>query len=205
MQAGINADAGVLAATIARRLPSGEFGSGGADVFDDRSIIGHIRFSYYGYTDTFLKPDADDAALARLYDETRMARRFFLFERLTLPSLRAQTDQNFHILIMSSDAMPEVYKERLRQVTAKCRRSGSCFRRCGAACSPTSSTWSRHLAPISPERRCIFVWTTMMRWPGPISSACASCRKACRRQRISPFPRASFCSRPSRAAPTAHR
>lgn len=104
---------------ITPRLPSPRFGWGGADVFDDRPIIGHIRFSYYGYTDTRLKPDADDAALALLYDETRMARRFFLFEQLTLPSLRAQTDQNFHILIMSSDAMPEVYKQRLRRVTAR--------------------------------------------------------------------------------------
>ena len=83
-------------------------------MFDKRPIYGHIRFSFYGFTDTRLKPDADGAALARLYDETRMARRFFLFENLTLPSLMAQTDKDFTTVIMSSDVMPDRFKERLR-------------------------------------------------------------------------------------------
>lgn len=87
-------------------------------MFDHRPIIGHIRFSFYGITDTRLRPDEADAALARLYDETRMARRFHLFENLTLPSLLAQTDKDFRIVIMSSDVMPEPYKDRLRAVTA---------------------------------------------------------------------------------------
>lgn len=64
-------------------------------MFEDRQIYGHIRFSYYGFTDTRERPDDDGTALARLYDETRMARRFFLFENLTLPSLIHQTDGGF--------------------------------------------------------------------------------------------------------------
>ncbi|HLQ19156.1 MAG TPA: glycosyltransferase, partial [Tabrizicola sp.] len=64
-------------------------------MFEDRQIYGHIRFSFYGFTDTREHPDEDGAALARLYDETRMARRFFLFENLTLPSLINQTDPGF--------------------------------------------------------------------------------------------------------------
>jgi hypothetical protein len=87
-------------------------------VSDERPIIGHIRFSFYGTTDTRLRPDEDGAALAQLYDETRMARRFYLFEKLTIPSLLAQTDQNFLLVVMSSDVMPEPYKERLREVMA---------------------------------------------------------------------------------------
>ena len=82
-------------------------------------IIGHVRFSYYGYTDTRLKPDKTGEALARLYDETRMARRFFLFETLTLPSLLAQTDPDFSILIMSSTVMPEPFRQRLTQIAAR--------------------------------------------------------------------------------------
>lgn len=82
-------------------------------VFDHRPIYGHIRFSFYGYTDTRLKPDPDDNALADLYDETRMARRFHLFEKLTLPSLIAQTDRKFTTVLMSSDVMPDKFKERL--------------------------------------------------------------------------------------------
>lgn len=82
-------------------------------MFDHRPIYGHIRFSFYGYTDTRLKPDPDDNALADLYDETRMARRFHLFEKLTLPSLIAQTDRKFTTVLMSSDVMPDRFKERL--------------------------------------------------------------------------------------------
>lgn len=82
-------------------------------MFDHRPIYGHIRFSFYGYTDTRLKPDPDDNALAELYDETRMARRFHLFENLTLPSLIAQTDRKFTTVLMSSDVMPDRFKQRL--------------------------------------------------------------------------------------------
>lgn len=93
--------------------PSGTGSSNEARVFDHRPIYGHIRFSFYGFTDTRLKPDPDDKALAELYDETRMARRFFLFENLTLPSLIAQTDRDFTTVLMSSDVMPDRFKERL--------------------------------------------------------------------------------------------
>lgn len=88
-------------------------------MFDKRPIYGHIRFSFYGITDTRLKPDSDGAALARLYDETRMARRFFLFENLTLPCLLNQTDRDFRTVIMSSTVMPDRYKERLNTLAAR--------------------------------------------------------------------------------------
>jgi Putative rhamnosyl transferase len=88
-------------------------------VFDTRPIYAHIRFSFYGWTDTKLRPDDDGSALARLYDETRMARRFFLFENLTLPSLVAQTDKDFTTVILSSDVMPDRFKERLSKVTTR--------------------------------------------------------------------------------------
>ena len=82
-------------------------------VSDQRPVVGHIRFSFYGLTDTRLRPDPDGAALARLYDETRIARRFHLFETLTLPSLRAQTDRNFSLVVLSSDLMHDRFKDRL--------------------------------------------------------------------------------------------
>jgi Putative rhamnosyl transferase len=88
-------------------------------VFDHRPIYGHIRFSFYGITDTRLKPDTDGTALARLYDETRMARRFFLFENLTLPSLLHQTDRDFRTVIMSSSLMPDRFKDRLSTLAAR--------------------------------------------------------------------------------------
>ncbi len=96
---------------------------------DQRPIIGHIRFSYYGLTDTRLQPDAEDTALATLYDETRIARRFHLFENLTLPSLMAQTDQDFRILVMSSDVMPDAFKERLWLVASRLPQATVVFSR----------------------------------------------------------------------------
>lgn len=86
-------------------------------MFERRQIYCHIRFSFYGVTDTRLKPDEQGLAHAILYDETRMARRFFLFENLTLPSLRAQLDRDFKVIIMTSSVMPEPFKERLRAIT----------------------------------------------------------------------------------------
>ncbi|WP_374429138.1 glycosyltransferase [Tabrizicola sp.] len=88
-------------------------------MFEDRPIYGHIRFSFYGVTDTVERPDEDGSALARLYDETRMARRFFLFENLTLPSLIHQTDGGFKTVIMSSDVMPDRYKDRLSKLAER--------------------------------------------------------------------------------------
>lgn len=88
-------------------------------MFEKRPIYGHVRFSFYGITDTRTQPDEDGAALARLYDETRMARRFFRFENLTLPSLIHQTDGDFRTVIMSSQVMPDRYKERLSAVAAR--------------------------------------------------------------------------------------
>ena len=88
-------------------------------MFEQRAIYGHIRFSFYGLTDTRTQPDEDGAAMARLYDETRMARRFFLFENLTLPSLLHQTDKDFRTVIMSSEVMPDRFKERLSTIAAK--------------------------------------------------------------------------------------
>jgi hypothetical protein len=91
----------------------------GARVFEDRPIYGHIRFSFYGVTDTRERPDDDGAALARLYDETRMARRFFLFENLTLPSLVQQTDRGFKTVLLSSDVMPDRFKDRLSRLAER--------------------------------------------------------------------------------------
>lgn len=88
-------------------------------MFEDQRIYGHVRFSFYGVTDTRTKPDANGSGLARLYDETRMARRFFLFENLTLPSLIHQTDNDFRTVILSSSLMPDCYKERLSTLAAR--------------------------------------------------------------------------------------
>lgn len=83
-------------------------------------VYGYMRFSYVGRSDarTSRNKETVEEVAATLYEPRRMARRFFLFENLCLPSLRAQTNQDFRLVILASDVMPEAYKKRLAEVTA---------------------------------------------------------------------------------------
>ncbi|NSX55747.1 glycosyltransferase [Parasulfitobacter algicola] len=76
-------------------------------------IIGLIRFSY-PTTDGFRSnhpsiKDAEDF----LYAPKRLDHRFDLFEKFTLPSLRAQTDQNFTMILLTGEMLPAQYNDRL--------------------------------------------------------------------------------------------
>jgi hypothetical protein len=84
------------------------------------TIYGYIRFSFFGRNDTRISRNtADDAKrFELLYNPQRMEERFYFFERITLPSLRAQVDQDFKILLVSSEVMPEAYKHRLNALVA---------------------------------------------------------------------------------------
>lgn len=84
------------------------------------SVFGYIRFSYFGRNDTKLSrniPD-DEARYAALYAPDRMEERFYFFENLTLPSLRAQSDPDFRATVVASDIMPEPFKTRLATTVA---------------------------------------------------------------------------------------
>ena len=84
----------------------------------DVQIIGFCRFSFFGPSDTKLSYDDRQQAFDTLYGAERMEIRFGLFETLFLPSIQAQTDQDFRLIILSSDCMPDVYKERLTRICA---------------------------------------------------------------------------------------
>ena len=84
--------------------------------------IGICRFSFCGKGDwrtsrAAKTPEEIDALrrdnAAMLYAPERMKLRFYLFENFLLPSLRAQTDSNFICLILTSDIMPQIYRDRL--------------------------------------------------------------------------------------------
>ncbi|PRY72503.1 glycosyltransferase [Marivita geojedonensis] len=86
-------------------------------------VIGICRFSFCGNGDwaAYSAIDADtDIDLVRfeqaeqLYDDARMALRFHLFETFLLPSLRAQKDPNFVLIVLTSDVMPAKHLRRLR-------------------------------------------------------------------------------------------
>ena len=81
-------------------------------------IYGHCRFSYFGQTDTGKAVQTEDDAKALLWNPERMAVRFHLLENIMLPSMIAQSDQDFQFVITTSNEMPDVYQARLDQVVA---------------------------------------------------------------------------------------
>ena len=81
-------------------------------------VIGLCRFSYPAIGGFQVEHDSAEARAAYLFDPKRMESRFATFETLTLPSLRAQTDDDFTYVIVTGDAMPRKYHERLCDLTA---------------------------------------------------------------------------------------
>lgn len=83
-------------------------------------VFGYMRFSFLGRNDTKVGRNIQDAQeRARiLYAPDRMEERFYFFEKITLPSIRAQTDQDFKLLIVSSPEMPIEYQNRLNTAVA---------------------------------------------------------------------------------------
>jgi hypothetical protein len=83
-------------------------------------VFGYMRFSYAGRSDVRVsragQPVEDVARV--LYEPGRMERRFLLFEKLCLPMIKAQKNQNFRLIVLASKIMPDIYKDRLAQATA---------------------------------------------------------------------------------------
>ena len=82
-----------------------------------RPLVGFLRFSYLGASDTRLKFNQAGAE-QQLFAADRLAARFHFFEKLLLPSLKLQTSDDFKLRIISSDVMPQIYKQRLQDVLA---------------------------------------------------------------------------------------
>ena len=81
-------------------------------------IYGHCRFSYFGQSDTGREVLTLEDAQAKLWNAQRMAVRFHLFERITLPSIRHQTDPDFTFVVTTSNEMPDAYQARLDALVA---------------------------------------------------------------------------------------
>jgi len=61
---------------------------------------------------------SESAYLAQLLAPSRLDGKFHAFETMTLPSVNAQTCQNYTWLLFTSTAMPPAYMDRLRAATA---------------------------------------------------------------------------------------
>ena len=84
--------------------------------FTGFQTVGVIRFSLL--TEDFetnrLGPAEDHARV--LFAEERLAHRFRLFEKLCLHTLRQQTDPEFELIVLTSEALPEPWATRLRDL-----------------------------------------------------------------------------------------
>lgn len=84
-------------------------------------IVGICRYSLLGRGDWHAyrgKTDAEVEAVAReqaklLFAKDRMNARLESFEHLTLASLRAQTDQDYTFIVLASEMMPKIYRDKL--------------------------------------------------------------------------------------------
>lgn len=81
-------------------------------------IAGMVRFSYPALSG--FRREADSAGLM---DPARLERRFHLFERLTLPSLLAQEDTDFALLVLIGEALPTPFRDRLADLLAPLTRT----------------------------------------------------------------------------------
>jgi hypothetical protein len=89
-------------------------------------IVGICRFSFLGrgdwsiYSGISHGSDAEAAArikvAATLYDPARLEQRFRSFEALTLRSIQAQRQRDFHFVVLTSPAMPPAYRARLARL-----------------------------------------------------------------------------------------
>ncbi len=76
-------------------------------------LVFETRFSYIGHSGWKSEASKDPDLL---FADDRMAYRFDLFSKITLPSLAEQTDEDFDLLILTSKFMPQKHKEELRRL-----------------------------------------------------------------------------------------
>ena len=82
-------------------------------------MLGLCRFSYPTGGDGFDQAGPDLASnAARLYDPARLATRFWFFENLCLPTLAAQSDRDFTLVLIYGEGLPEPWAARLLRAVA---------------------------------------------------------------------------------------
>ena len=91
-------------------------GQGPAPASLKLEVIGLCRFSYPALGGFQRKHESAEARARYLYAPERLEERFRLFETITLPSLRAQTDQEFTFLVVIGNDFPQ--RDRLEALLA---------------------------------------------------------------------------------------
>lgn len=79
-------------------------------------VIGLCRFSYPAIGGFQIDFDSFQSKLDYLYAPARLNERFATFETITLPSLRAQTDPDFTLVVVIGETLPDTYRNRLESL-----------------------------------------------------------------------------------------
>jgi len=79
-------------------------------------VLGLCRFSYPAHGGFQTEHDTIEERIRFLYDDARLEERFRLFESFTLPSLKAQTDPDFTLLVVIGTDMPAAARARLERL-----------------------------------------------------------------------------------------
>jgi len=85
----------------------------------DNQIVGVCRFSYPATGGFRLSEETAEVVMDTLYDMDRLRRRFAYFEQICLPSLAAQTDQDFTFVVLIGDTLPKRWRTRLKALRRK--------------------------------------------------------------------------------------
>lgn len=81
-------------------------------------VIGLCRFSYPAYGGFQIEHETIEDRIAFLYGERRMQERFQLLETIALPCLKAQTDQDFELIVVIGDSLPKQHFDHLQDLCA---------------------------------------------------------------------------------------
>ncbi|MEH6836591.1 MULTISPECIES: glycosyltransferase [Falsihalocynthiibacter] len=84
----------------------------------NNQVIGLVRFSFPALSGFSKGGDDLNELEAFLYDPERLERRFYLFEKLCLPSLLAQTDPDFTCVFLVGNSLPLAAKDNLKALLA---------------------------------------------------------------------------------------
>lgn len=85
----------------------------------ENQIVGVCRFSYLGSGGFEASKLERDQLAEMLYEQSRMNRRFALFETICLPSLAAQTDMDFRLVVLIGTSMPMRFRKRLKALAER--------------------------------------------------------------------------------------
>ncbi|APX11809.1 glycosyltransferase [Tateyamaria omphalii] len=76
-------------------------------------VVFQMRYSYFGKSGWRSRASRDPA---RLFSEERLSKRAYFFEKIALASLTSQQDEDFKLVLLSSEGLPDRHKTYLTEI-----------------------------------------------------------------------------------------